>query len=235
MLDKFITFGGDRVPAYIASAPQVVRPARKMSVTPIAGTSREVVEMEDAWETYDQPYTLFVGDGTANSIQQALRDVARVLYKTGWQVLLDDYEPDYFRMAYYQGPFDVENRRTFLGKFDISFKCRAERYLVSGNIPTSVASGGKITNPTSFNARPLIHVEGSGDGTLIIAGQTVELTGIVDYLNIDCDTQDVYRLSSENRNSHMTGDFPVLFSGDNNVTFTGGITAVTITPRFWVI
>lgn len=235
MLDKFITFGGDRVPAYIASAPQVVRPARKMSVTPIAGTSREVVEMEDAWETYDQPYTLFVGDGTANSIQQALRDVARVLYKTGWQVLLDDYEPNYFRMAYYQGPFDVENRRTFLGKFDISFKCRAERYLVSGNTPTSVASGGKITNPTSFNARPLIHVEGSGDGTLIIAGQTVGLTGIVDYLNIDCDVQDVYRLSSENRNSHMTGDFPVLFSGDNNVTFTGGITAVTITPRFWVI
>jgi phage-related protein len=59
--------------------------------------------------------------------------------------------------------------------------------------------------------------------------------GITDYLNIDCDRMDVYRLPSENRNSLMTGDFPVLSSGDNIVSYSGGITSVTITPKFWTI
>lgn len=235
MLDKRITFGGEVVPAYIASAPHYIRPERKMIVTPIPGTSNEVVEMEDAWEAYDQPYELFVGDGTEDSVQQPLRDVAKVLYKTGWQTLIDDYEPNYFRLAYFKGPFDIENRKTFLGKFNVTFRCKAERYLISGNVPVSVADGGTLINPTDFIAKPLIHVEGSGTGTLTIAGTTVELSGMVDYLNIDCDKQDVYRLSTENKNNLMEGNFPVLYSGSNNISFDGGITSVTITPRYWVI
>lgn len=235
MLDKHITFGGVQIPAYIASAPHYIRPARKMSVVQIAGTNREVVEMEDAWECYDQPYSLFVGDGTEDSVQEALDAVAVALYKDGWQTLLDDYEPAHYRLAYYQGGFDSDNRYTRLGKFDISFRCRPERFLVSGNDPVSVASGGKITNPTSYKAKPLIHITGSGSGTLSIAGQVMEFTDMVDYLNIDSDIEDVYRLPSENRNSLMTGTFPVLVAGDNNVTFTGGITTVTITPRFYEI
>lgn len=234
-IERVLTFGGELVPAHIANAPSIIRPKRKMTITPIAGSNREYVDMQDAWESYDQKYTLFVGDGSKDSIQAALDDVARVLYKTGYQVLLDDYEPDIFRMAYYQGPFDIENRRTYLGVFDISFRCRPERYLLSGKDPISVASGNVIINPTAFNAKPLIHIEGSGNGTLTIAGQVVTITGMIDYLNIDCDTMDVYRQASENRNSLMTGNFPVLYEGDNNITFTGGITAVTIIPRFWVI
>ena len=234
LLSRKINFGGVDVPAYIGSSPNIIRPVRKMTVVQIAGTNREIVDMQDAWECYDQPYELFVGDGSEDNIQAKLDDVARVLYKTGWQVLLDDFEPDIYRLAYYSGPFDVENKYTRLGKFKVSFRCRPERYLASGNGPVSVASGGKITNPTAFNAKPLIHIEGTGSATLTIAGQTMTFTDIVDYLNIDCDSMDVYRLSTENRNSLMTGDFPVLFSGDNNISYTG-LTSVTITPRFWVI
>ena len=234
-MDKRITFGGEEVPAFIASVPKRISPKRKGTTTPIAGTNRVVVEMEDAWETYDQPYTLFVGDGTEDCVRAAIDEVARVLNKTGWQTLSDDYDPDYFRMAYFDNSFRVENRYTRLGKFDISFHCRPERFLVSGNIPLDVENGGILFNPTAFNARPLIHITGSGSGTLTVAGTTMSFTNIADYLNIDCDSQDVYRLPAENKNSLMTGDFPKLKSGDNLVAFTGGITTVTITPRFWTI
>ena len=236
MLERRITFGGDVIPAHIASAPHIIRPTRKMTITQIAGTNREIIEMEDAWEAYDQPYTLWVGDGTEDSIQAALNDVAVKLYKTGYQVLLDDYEPNIFRMAYFQGSFDVENRRTFLGKFDISFRCRPERFLISGNEPVSVASSDTLVNPTAFTAKPLIHVTGSGAGALTIADKTMEIDeNMIDYLNIDCDTMNVYRLPSENRNSLVSGEFPLIKAGSNSVSFTGGITAVTITPRYWVI
>lgn len=235
LLNRKITFGGDEVPALIASAPHIIRPTRKGTVTPIPGSSRELVEMEDAWESYDQPYSMFVGDGTPDSIQEALNEVARVLYKTGLQVLLDDYEPDYFRLAYYQGPFDVENRYTRLGKFDITFRCRPERFLISGNEPITVSSGDTLINPTAFAAKPLIHIEGSGSGTVTVAGTVMSFTGLVDFVNVDCDKMDVYRQPAENKNNLMTGNFPVLPSGENTISFTGGITSVTITPRYWVI
>ncbi len=234
-LNKRITFGGEVVPAYLASAPKIIRAKRKMTSTPIPGSNREIVEMEDAWEPYDQPFSLFVGDGSENSIQSVLADVARVLYKEGWQVLQDDYEPDCYRLAYYEGPFDVENRKTRVGVFNVTFRCRAERFLISGNIEVDVPSGNKIFNPTAFKAKPLIHIEGSGNGTVTVNGTTMTFTNIADYLNVDCEKEDVYRLPAENRNNNMSGNFPVLDSGDNLVTFTGGITAVKITPRWWTL
>ena len=233
LFDRRITFGGEEIPAYIASSPHIIRATRKMSITPIPGTSREHIQMEDAWEPYDQPYSLFIGDGSEDSIQEAANAVALKLYKNGWQILEDDYEPDIYRLAYFQGPFDIENRYTRLGRFDINFRCRAERYLKNGNEPVSVNNGDSITNPTTNNSKPLIHITGSGNGTLIIAGQQINIKGLVDYINIDSDTQDAYRLPSENKNSMMVGSFPVLYPGANNISFTDGIATVTITPRFW--
>ena len=235
LLDRRITFGGDIIPAQIASAPRIIRPVRKITTVQIPGSNREIIDMEDAWETYEQSYSLFVGDGSMDSIQDILNDVALKLYKTGWQILLDDYEPDYYRLAYYIGPFDVQNKKTRVGKFDVTFKCRPERFLITGNTPISVATGNSIVNPTAFNAKPLIHITGSGNGTLTVNGTTMSFQGISDYLNIDCDRMDVYRLPAENRNSLMTGDFPVLKQGENLVSFTGGISTVTITPRWWTI
>lgn len=235
LLNRKITFGGELVPAYIGSSPNIIRPKRKMTITQIAGSNRDYIDMQDAWETYDQPYHLFLGDGTEDNIQEKFDAVARVLYKKGWQVLLDDYEPDIYRLAYYQGGFDAENRYTRLGKFDITFRCRPERYLAMGNDPVEFTTGGTITNPTTYEAKPLIHIEGSGNGTLTVAGTLMEFTDLVDYLNVDSDIMDVYRQPTENRNSLMTGDFPVLPAGNSSVSFTGGITKVTITPRFWRI
>ena len=234
MLDeRTITFGGEAIPAYVANAPEIVKPVRKMRVVQIAGTNREVVEMEDAWENYDQTYTMFVGDGTDDYTEGAMMDVAKVLYKKGWQTLTDGYDTDHYRLAYYKGGLDAENRYTRLAKFDVVFTCRAERFLNSGDTAVAVASGGTITNPTSYASKPLIRITGSGSGTLTVNGTTMSFTGIVDYLNIDCDRMDVYRLPSENKNSLMTGEFPVLKSGSNGVSFTGGITGCTITPKWW--
>ena len=235
LLDKQLTFGGEVIPAWIASAPHIIRSERKTTITPIAGTNRELVEMEDAWEPYDQPYTLFVGDGTEDSIRETIDEIARILHKKDWQILLDDYDPDHYRMAYYKDSFDVENRYTRAGKFKIIFRCRAERYLMEGNDPETVESGDTMTNPTAYASKPLIRVEGTGTGTLTIEGQTIELEGMTDYLIIDSDRMDVYRQPTENKNNLMSGEFPVLKAGDNTIAYSGGITSVTITPRYFII
>lgn len=235
MPERKISFGGEYIPAKLASTPRIIRATRKIKVTPIAGSNEEVVEMEDAWDCYDQPYSFYVADGSADFVQEAMNEVARVIYKKGWQTLVDEYEPDYFRLAYYKGGFDAENRHTILGKFDLVFRCRPERFLNSGNYPAAFSSGNKIVNPTAYTAKPLIHVTGSGSGTVTVAGKTMSFTDMVDYLNVDCEKQDVYRLPTENKNNLMSGEFPILPSGESEITFTGGITGVEITPRFFVI
>ena len=230
-----ITFGGEVVPAYVANAPRIIKPVRKMSVVQIAGTNREFVDMEYAWEAYDQTYTLFVGDGSEDCTEEALIDIAKVLYKEGWQTLVDDYDDEHYRLAYYKGGLDAENRYTRLAKFDVTFRCRPERFLNSGNTAVSCTSGEAITNPTTYSSKPLIKITGSGNGTLTVGETTMSFTNIVDYLYIDCDKMDVYRLPTENRNSLMTGEFPVLKAGNNIIAFTGGITACEITPKWWEI
>lgn len=233
--NRTITFGGQVIPARIASTPKIIRATRKMTARQIAGSNREVIEMEKAWECYEQPYSLFLGDGTEDSVQPLVDAVAVVLYQDGWKVLLDDYEPDYYRLAYYQGGFEVDNRYTRLGRFDIVFRCRPERFLIAGDAPVNVPSGESINNPTAFEAKPLIRITGSGNGTLTVNDTTMSFTDILDYLVIDCETMNVYRQEGENRNSLMTGDFPVLTPGENIVAFTGGISSAIITPKWWTI
>ena len=78
LLNRRITFGGEVVPARIASSPNIIRAPRKITVVQVPGSNREIVDMEDAWECYDQPYSLFVGDGTEDSIQEVLTNTAKV-------------------------------------------------------------------------------------------------------------------------------------------------------------
>lgn len=236
MLDeKRITFGGEVVPAGIASTPKIIKAQRKMTVTQIAGSNKEVVEMEDAWECYDQPYNLYIGNGSENCTEEEMYEVARVLNKTGWQTLLDDYDTDHYRLAYYKGGLEVDNRYTRFGTVTVTFRCRPEKFLIAGNIELPVSTGGTVFNPTAYSSKPLIHITGSGSGTLTVNGTTMSFTGITDYLNLDCESQNCYRLPNENKNSLMTGSYPVLKSGDNGVSFTGGITSVTITPKWFEI
>ena len=138
MRDRVLSFGGEVIPAKIGSDPKIIRAVRKVTVTQVAGSNREIVDMQNAWECYDQPYTLYLGDGKEDSIQEPLMKVANVLFKEGWQKLYDDYEPDIFRLAYYVGGFEADNRHTRLSKFDVTFRCRPERFFVIGDVEVPV-------------------------------------------------------------------------------------------------
>ena len=67
-----------------------------------------------------------------------------------------------------------------------------------------------------------------------MGGSTITITGMDGGLTIDSDTQNAYD-GTTNKNSIITvsGGFPVLATGETIVSFSGGITAVQITPRWW--
>ena len=97
-----------------------------------------------------------------------------------------------------------------------------------------VINSQKIVNQTRFTAKPLIHIEGSGTVTVSIGGNTISAS-ITDYINIDCETMNAYRLAAENKNSDISGSFPKIIPGENTVGITGTTTKVTIVPRYFTI
>lgn len=95
-------------------------------------------------------------------------------------------------------------------------------------------------NPTPFASKPLIKV--TGTGTLGIGEYILTITGTASQtLYIDCETMEIYTLEgtvpmgASSLVSINKNDFPVLEPGTNNISVGSGITAVTITPRWWRI
>ena len=61
------------------------------------------------------------------------------------------------------------------------------------------------------------------------------LAAIDGSITLDSDTENAYK-GTTNLNSKVTiPDFPELVPGDNEITWTGGITSAQITPRWWTL
>ena len=159
----------------------------------------------------------------------------------GYKRLEDDYNPDYFRLAQFKGPinFDVTalNRA---GETTITFDCKPQRFLKTGEMPVTMDTAGVLRNPTLFPALPLITVYGTGAGVLAVGNISVEIKSMEGHICLDSDTQDAYRVGIggvlENKNGDIKApEFPVLAAGDNAISWTGSITKIEITPRWWTL
>ena len=100
----------------------------------------------------------------------------------------------------------------------------------SGDVSVTVATplGGTVTNPTPFEARPLLTV--SGVGEITINGKSIQILESVSDFEIDCET-----MEAEDNSKIYCMDFPELSGGENEIVGYGSITALTVTPRWWTL
>lgn len=167
-----------------------------------------------------------------------VRSIAQWLLNTkGYCRLEDTYNPAEYRMgAYYN---DLNYQMTMLyryGQATISFDCKPQRYLVSGETAVQFTADGTITNPTGYASQPYLEVY--GDGTFTVNGYEITVTdNSGDQINIDCERMQCFRPSEgnvENMNSSvsMPNGWPILSAGANEITF-GTLEDLYITPRWW--
>lgn len=214
--------------------PQRTIAKRKYDVVSVPGRNGDLYFSQDAYENVLQEYDVYIS-AEREKLPVMARKAAEWLSAAGYHELWDSYEPDIFRLAYYAGSQDIENIFNRFGRMKLSFSCKPQRFLITGKDVVNVAKTGTVLhNPTGFAAKPLIRVYGTGSGTLTVGSTTVTLTEISEYIDIDSDLQDAYK-GTLNQNSKMTGDFPELASGENILAWTGDITRLTITPRWWTL
>lgn len=155
----------------------------------------------------------------------------------GYQRLEDTYHPYEFRMARFISKMSVETsgymNRT--GMFTLEFDCKPQRFLKSGEEPVEFTANGILYNRTMQNAKPLLRVYGTGAGTVGIGSETITISAISSYVDIDCEIMDAYKGAVNcNGNVSFTDDI-ILGPGENNISKSGNISKVVITPRWWII
>lgn len=103
-------------------------------------------------------------------------------------------------------------------------------WLSDGDVSLTVTTplGGIVTNPTPFEARPLLEVSGLGEIT--INGKSIQILEAVSDFQIDCET-----MEAEDNSKIYCMDFPELSGGENEIVGDGSITALTVTPRWWTL
>lgn len=155
----------------------------------------------------------------------------------GYQRLEDTYHPYEFRMARFKSnpSIDTAGYMNRSGKFTLDFDCKPQRFLKSGEEAVEFSADGIILNRTNFPSKPFIKVYGTGTGSIGVGSETISITNLDTYMDIDCEIMDAYK-GAVNCNSYVSfTDDIVLNPGENNISFDGDITSIEITPRWYII
>lgn len=236
-----IVYGGVDSSNYgivVGESPAFERPNRKQTIIQVPGRNGSVLFQENAWEDVTRTYSVWLDEDIANNktLADKVNDYQAALNSlTGYQELTDNFEPDVYRLAYYSGGDSFTNEMTQYGRANLRFVCRPERFLITGKDAVKVDNGDTLTNPTLFASKPLIHIEASNETISVSIGGKTIIAEVTDYINIDCERMNAYRLPVENRNDKISGSFPTIPSGSNTIGITGNYTKVEITPNYFTI
>ena len=208
----------------------------------IPGRDGDLILPNGRYPNVQVTYSVFLPAKTLAELQEKITAVKSWLYTEPdrYHVLRDTYDTGTFRRAVITNALDIEDQLNKIGVFTVSFSSLPFKYLDSGQIAVTFASGSggdSLNNPTVFKSKPLIRVKGSGEGVLNVINSTgiqrMQFTGINSYIDVDSEQMNCYK-GATSMNDAVTADkFPVLAPGENHFVFTGGITSAVVTPR-WV-
>ena len=233
-----IVYGGESSADYgmvVAEPPAFERGVRRQTVYKVPGRNGSVVIQQDAWEDVNRSYKIWIAADAGEELADKIDAFdAWLNSQNGYQRLEDNFEPDVYRLAYYSGGTEFSNMLMTAGEATLKFTCRAERFYKEGEQEVALVSGTPVYNPTRFESKPLVYIEGSGAVTLTVNAKSITAT-LTDYIYIDSEAMNAYRGATENMNDKITGTFPTLAPGANAITISGTVTKATIVPRYFTI
>lgn len=206
-------------------------PPRDMDTISIPGRDGDIFFDNGRFQNINVTYPAFISKRFAPRMDDFR---AWLCSKYHYMKIEDSYHPDEFRLGVFKGGLTVSTTaRNLSGLFNLTFNCKPQRYLKSGEMPVRFTASGSIYNPTEYAAKPLIKCYGTG-GTVTIGGVAITVTGCTNHVVLDCDLMESYE-GDTSRNGTTTlvnGEFPTLGAGASAVTFSG-FSRVEITPRWW--
>lgn len=163
---KALTFDGQSsrtFGVYITGEAVFNAPAREVEMISIPGRNGAFALDKGRFENIEVSYPAGIFADTEADFAAAVSGFRNYLCsRSGYVRLTDEYNPNEYRLAIYKSGLEVDPAQLRAGEFDIVFDCKPQRFLTSGEDPISVESGDTVTNPTLFEASPVLEVEGYG-------------------------------------------------------------------------
>lgn len=187
---KALEFDGEsskQYGVYITGEAVYNAPERQVEMIAIPGRNGAYALDKGRFENIEVSYPAGIFADNEQEFAQAISDFRNFLCsRKGYVRLTDDYNPTEYRMAIYKSGLEVSPAQLKAGEFEITFECKPQRWLLSGETAIPVTSGDEINNPTLFDASPMLEVEGYG--TIGFNGYEIELNdeilGTVDLFNL---------------------------------------------------
>ena len=160
---------------------------------------------------------------------------AWLLSPVGYQKLQDTYDPDFFRMAVCTDALEFDVTAQKAAEMKLTFNCKPQRWSMDGQRAIRLDGRSTLKNPFAFPAQPIFKVYGDSGGKLYVGEEKIIIHSIKDYVLLNCETHNAYNAVGFCNETILSEDFPELPEGKTTITWTGGITAVEVTPRWWTL
>ena len=237
---NFLTFAGRNSKDYLLyiSGPGVYdSPAVDVELQTVPGKNGDLIREnaktgEHRFKNLNISYDAFFFDGLA---PRTAAVKSWLLSPVGYQVLHDTYDPDFFRLAICKEAVSFDTKRDKGAAMKLTFHCQPQRWSVEGQRKLLLTESTVIRNPYEFHSKPMIRVYGSGEGTVYVGDEAIHILANDGYIDLNCETHNAYDASGFCNGYVKTNDFPELKPGKTSISWSGDITSVEITPRWWTL
>lgn len=237
-MEKLLYFNGhssDEYYCHIEHKPEIPVPEAKYEEYEVPGRNGKLHADLGYYDNVTVSYQLYFHG--RNATAEDARAVKKWLAGTpGAHQLADGYDPSFFYFATAK-PESIKNILNRYGRFTVEFDCDPRHFLQNGYVAQSLTNGQALLNPLDQVALPYLEITGSGEeGKITVNGVEFAAKPPADKtLLCDCENWDAYIEGGTSANSLIGGTWPSLQPGENTISWSGGITAVTITPRWWTL
>lgn len=240
-----LVYNGESLGDYgmvIAETPVFEMPTRKNKVYEVPGRNGAIIFQEDSWSDVTRSYKVWLAKDDFGDLATKVHAFSAFLNSvTGYQRLEDDFEPDVFRLAYYNGGNNITNDLLQYGETTLTFTCRPERFLKAGESVIDVTGSGAylldLYNPTRFESKPLIKIFGSGKVIVELGTKQMNVNITSSFITLDSDTMNATKFYL-NMNDKVSGKYIKIPPGSSQLaimTDGGTWSQMQITPRYFTI
>lgn len=161
---------------YVTDVEVFGTPVRSVEMVQIPGRNGAFALDKGSWENIEVTYKCAMGCETPADFKAGISAFRNMLAsRIGYKRLEDEINADEYRMALYKGGMSVPTINKETATFDVVFECQPQRYLKSGETAVSVSSGGTISNPTLYDASPLLEFRAAAAGDISINDDVINI------------------------------------------------------------
>ncbi len=192
--------------------PPIVIPQKRCTFETIPGRDGTLTSTDDCYDSYPKTIECYMEDDVYKDLSW--------LSGRGKLVLSNELEREYDVTI--KNNIELEQIATYWRNFLINFEVQPYK---KSPIQKDLLFNTKIFDfeiGGDARCKPLISVKGSGEIIITINGSSFKIKNLENTILIDSELE-VVQKNSQNASSDTTGEFPILYPGNNNVVIVGNL------------